>query len=465
MTTDTVAYPRAFAVWFRDLGRWDASSFHRIKWHWPEYVMAPIGGALRLRRERVDRAALKFSDLQPITIHFDGSIDKRVVDPDREYSMELWFARPGDVVVAKIDLKNGAVGVVPADWKNVVVTGHFAVYEPDRAKLLPEYFQLIVQAEFFKAHLWRNKVGAEGRKEVKLDFFEKELIPLPSLAEQKAIVVKWRMAQDEMAAARERGERRKGAIEVRFFADLGLKSPEVVAMPRAFSVWWEDFARWGVGFNFLSQCCADLTKGKYPVVRLGDVVADLQNGWSPKCLDRPANNEEWGVLKLGAVSFGDFDESANKAVPSTFKPKPEYEVRPGDVLITRGNVLSLVGAAVYVKETRKHLMLPDLVFRVVWAQKSLIAGPFLAELLQTSILRQQIEFIATGTSPTMKKVTKPGLLDLNIPLPPLAVQKEIMQRIAAGRAEIAREREAAKNVANEIKSDIEALILGAKTLD
>ena len=160
MTADTIGYPRAFAVWFKDLGRWDASSFHRIKWHWPECVMAPICSALRLRKEHVDKTALKFSDLQPLTIHFDGSVDKRRVDANREYSMDLWFARPGDIVVAKIDLKNGAVGIVPPDWNNVVVTGHFAVYEPDRSRLLPEYLHRIIQAGFFKAHLWRNKVCA-----------------------------------------------------------------------------------------------------------------------------------------------------------------------------------------------------------------------------------------------------------------------------------------------------------------
>jgi len=195
MTADALEFPRAFAVWFKDLSRWDASSFHRIKWHWPKNVMAPNGSVLRLRKERVDKSTLKFSDLQPITIHFDGSVDKRIVDVDREYLMDLWFARPGDIVVAKIDLKNGAVGIVPTDWKNVVVTGHFAVYEPDRSKLVPEYLLRIIQAKFFKDHLWRNKVGAEGRKEVKLDFFEEEPIPLPQPAEQEAIVRRWREAQ------------------------------------------------------------------------------------------------------------------------------------------------------------------------------------------------------------------------------------------------------------------------------
>ena len=61
--------------------------------------MAPIGSALRLRKERVDKTAFKFSDLQPLTIHFDGSVDKRVGDANREYSMDLWFARPGDIVL------------------------------------------------------------------------------------------------------------------------------------------------------------------------------------------------------------------------------------------------------------------------------------------------------------------------------------------------------------------------------
>jgi type I restriction enzyme S subunit len=50
----------------------------------------------------------------------------------------LSFARPGNIVVAKIDLKNGAVGIVP-DWPNVVVTNHFAVYSPDCSRLVPEY--------------------------------------------------------------------------------------------------------------------------------------------------------------------------------------------------------------------------------------------------------------------------------------------------------------------------------------
>lgn len=168
MTAATQEFPKAFAVLFKDLERWDVSSFQQIAWHWAKEVMAPIGSVLQMRKEKVDRSKAAFSELQPITIHFDGSIDPRKVDSNREYTMELFFAHPGDIVVSKIDLKNGAVGIVPENLSSVVVTNHFAVYKPDLKKLLPDYFHLIIQTKFFKAHLWRNKVGAEGRKEVKL---------------------------------------------------------------------------------------------------------------------------------------------------------------------------------------------------------------------------------------------------------------------------------------------------------
>ena len=57
------------------------------------------------------------------------------------------------------------------------------------------------------------------------------------------------------------------------------------------------------------------------------------------------------------------------------------------------------------------------------------------------------------------------LRSLQIPLPPLAVQKEIMQRVDADRAEIARERKAADELSKAINTELEALILGTRILN
>ena len=52
------------------------------------------------------------------------------------------------------------------------------------------------------------------------------------------------------------------------------------------------------------------------------------------------------------------------------------------------------------------------------------------------------------------------LRGLQIPLPPLSVQKQIMDHVAAGLKEITREREAADRIARKINSEVEALIFG-----
>ena len=93
--------------------------------------------------------------------------------------------------------------------------------------------------------------SAVSRNRFKEEEFLNFEIPLPPLAEQKAIVARWRKAQDEIAAARERVEKRKAAIDARFFADLGLRSPDQLSMPKAFAVVVEGFSAVGSRFNHL----------------------------------------------------------------------------------------------------------------------------------------------------------------------------------------------------------------------
>jgi type I restriction enzyme, S subunit len=462
MTSDTIEYPRAFAVWFKDLGRWDASSFHRIKWHWPERVMVPIGSALRLRKEHVDKTTLKFSDLQPLTIHFDGSVDKRRVDAKREYSMDLYFARPGDIVVAKIDLKNGAVGIVPPDWNNVVVTGHFAVYEPDRSRLLPEYLHRIIQTGFFKAHLWRNKVGAEGRKEVKLDFFEEERIPLPSLAEQSAIVARWRTAQEEIAAARERAKKLEARLPHIVYWELGTPPP-LTEKPadKCLVVWWKDLGRWS--FNYLSRATQGLlgfTQSRFQIEPLGNHLLETMNGYCIKPVPEPTPHR---MLKLNALQPNGLDLTASKFIKISDKIAARFLIKKGDLFICRSvGSYEHVAKCSLAKEDAPNVVFPDTMIRARF--KDSLLSEYVGEVIQTPLGRSFFQSNAR-TAVGMWKIGAEDIWGFPIPVPPLPVQEQIMQRMAAARTEIAREREAAEKLAKEISADIEALILGTKTLN
>ena len=203
----------------------------------------------------------------------------------------------------------------------------------------------------------------------------------------------------------------------------------------------------------------------WPMVTLGDVIADLENGWSPNCLSRPAEADEWGVLKLGAVSFGTFDENENKALPKHLKPRTHLEVKSGQILISRANVTRLVGATAIITEPRDKLMLCDKIFRVVPLDTAPIDPVFLTEVLRISDLRRQIESKLMGTSPTMKNISKPSLLSLTFPLPPVSEQKDMVAALTDARKKATDLRAEATKVRAKAWTDFEAAVYAAEDVD
>jgi len=158
----------------------------------------------------------------------------------------------------------------------------------------------------------------------------------------------------------------------------------------------------------------------WEVRELGDCVKDIESGWSPKCDTRQAEPEEWGVLKLGAVTYGHFNPDENKAMLPDDVPRQELEIKTGDLLVTRKNTYELVGASAFVQMTRPKLMLPDLIFRL-----RLIDGidpVYVWQTLSQKTMRLKLSGLAGGTAGSMPNISKARLRTLPFPVPPQLLQ-------------------------------------------
>lgn len=421
------------------LDRWDAFTIPHLHIA-PHLPQKRIGELLSPRHNRVDRSQWSFDQLQPITIHFGGDISRRKMAAGTDYTMPLFWAKPGDVVLSKIDLKNGAVGILPEGWDNAVVTSHFKVYTPDLKQLDPRYFRMLLRTQDFKNWLWANRSGADGRTEVKLDVFEALAIPLPPLTQQQALCDAYDEALVRATHLEQEAERIERTSWQAFESTLGVAPPSPLPDRPIFVARFKNVERWSHESILKTSTSGPEHTSLWPLSRLGDLIANLENGWSPKCHDYPAVEGKWGVLKLGAVSFGTFDDSENKELPTNLQPRSEYEVRPGDVLISRANVTRYVGACAYVESTQPKLMLCDKIFRVRFFQEGHLLPRFLAEAMKLQSVREQIESRLTGTSPTMKNISKPSLLDLEFPLPDTDVQTQMLVDLAAARTSAASKR-------------------------
>lgn len=173
--------------------------------------------------------------------------------------------------------------------------------------------------------------------------------------------------------------------------------------------------------------------GRWPTKELGEVLAKVDSGKSPVCLDRPAAPGEWGVLKAGAVTYCQFDWRQSKALPPGVEPDPRLEVREGDVLFSRKNTYDLVAAAAYVHEAPDRLLMSDLIFRLVIKDTSILNGLFLqAQLIQPRV-RAGIQSRAGGSAGSMPNISKAKLMEVTVCVPPASIQLEFARRATKAR--------------------------------
>lgn len=175
------------------------------------------------------------------------------------------------------------------------------------------------------------------------------------------------------------------------------------------------------GVEWLGELPAhwELTAVKY-------VVQDMSQGWSPQCDNYPAEDGEWGVLKVGCVNGGMFNPAENKRLPDELEPDAGLAIKQGDLLISRANTRELVGSAAVAVSDYPWLMLCDKLYRLRLNAER-VAPEFLALYLGSSAPRSQIELAASGASDSMQNISQSVVLEMSLTLPPLSEQKIILQ--------------------------------------
>ncbi|WP_313453814.1 restriction endonuclease subunit S [Pseudomonas rhodesiae] len=156
------------------------------------------------------------------------------------------------------------------------------------------------------------------------------------------------------------------------------------------------------------------------------VVRSLGQGWSPQCDNYPAEDGEWGVLKVGCVNGGVFNPAENKHLPVELEPDEALAIKQGDLLISRANTRELVGGAAVATKDYPRLMLCDKLYRLRLSTER-AAPEFLALYLGSSAPREQIELAASGASDSMQNISQSVVMDMPISLPPLGEQEAILQ--------------------------------------
>jgi type I restriction enzyme S subunit len=319
------------------------------------------------------------------------------VTPEFHQKQQKSVLKHGDVLVSRVVSDEVNAAVVPAEFDGANC-GNIIVIRP--GKLLdPRFVVHLISAPRSQRQLLNRQVGS-AQGVVNTTVLKEWEVPVPPLAEQRRIAA----ILDKAEALR--AKRRDTIAQIVEFESA------------LFCEYFGDPA---------------VNDRRWPRKPLGELLVSIDSGWSPVCLDRPAEDDEWGVLKLGAVTTCEYDDSQQKALPTTTEPRPELEVRPNDILFTRKNTYDLVAACALVGQTRPKLMLSDLVFRLKLKADAPIAPSYLQRLLTAPSKRREIQKMAGGSAGSMPNISKAKLSTALIEIPPVALQRAFAHRISIAR--------------------------------
>ena len=170
----------------------------------------------------------------------------------------------------------------------------------------------------------------------------------------------------------------------------------------------------------------DLIKARF-VEMFGDIDEYCNVGYYIKALvagKSLAGEEECEnkVLKTGAASFDYFDATQIKNLPLDYIPQHEHLVNVGDIIISRMNTAELTGAAAYVWDVPENIYLPDRLWKAVLQDD---CNPiFVWQMLIQPSTKEQIRCECSGTSGSMKNISKPGMLAIKVKKVPVAMQNQ-----------------------------------------
>lgn len=345
-------------------------------------------------------------------------------------------------LLSKIDARNGAFGVVPNELDGGIITGNFWTFDVDYSIINPHFLTLITKTKAFQNLCQTASVGTTNRNYLQERDFLNFQIPLPSIAEQKAILDDYQQKIENAKQQETKAQTIEQSIEKYLFEELGIVEDSISNGFGLKIIEYKSLERWdgksSSSFN-----------SKFSTVKVSELIKKISTGTTP-----PTNIKEYFEGDINFYAPSDlgkemylFNAERNISQKAIDDKKARVFEKNTLLFVGIGSTVGKVGIIGNDYATSNQ-QITGLNFN----NRIFVEYAYYYFNYFTSVT------IKEKTQATIPIVNQDKILNIPIPLPPLEKQKEIAEHISTIKDNIKSLKQNAETLKAEAEKEFEEKI-------
>lgn len=371
-----------------------------------------------------------------------------MIDTKKQYMISK-----GQFLLSKIDARNGAFGVVPAELDGGVITGNFWTYDVNYDLVNPFYLALLTTTPAFVNYCEKASNGTTNRHYLQESLFLNIQIPLPNLKEQDKIVTDHNLFVGEAEKAETKAENIEIELKEWLIDSLGISiNKETTNNNKLHFIKYRNLSKWSID-DILKVEKYSFENSKYDVIRIGDVITSFEGGKTPNT----KRTDYWGK-DIYWVSAKDMKETylINIQDKLTLKGVEESKL----TVYPKGTILGVFRSGIL-----RHSFPVSITAHPVTINQDLKAFGLdgkktkkLYFLFYLNMLQDIVLNIAMKKGVTVESINTDAFMKIPFVCPPMIVQSEIVRYIYYKKKDIYEQKERAQNLRLQAIKEFETKI-------
>lgn len=402
---------------------------------------------------------LRVDDLDSEILEID--IDKlKSIDKDIFTLLERYEIH-NDEVALSIAGTIGKVFIFHNTTSNRVILTENCVKLQAQDNLLPKFLSLILKTDFLQSQMKRQYIQTTIPKLAIERIKELQIPSIPPLSTQQHIIDLMDKAYKAKKEKENKAKELLDSIDSYLLEELGIILPLRANSTLDSRIYTQKIsALSGSRFdaNYHQKYYRDLEKSlhcsPYPLVNLASLINNFKKGIEVGSSEYSQNKEIPFIRVSDITNNGiDFDNVQKFVSASLFENLKAYKPKQNELLYSKDGT---VGICLEADVSRDYIISGGILRLELKAE---VDKDFLCFLLGSYMINVFANRVSIGA--VIKHLNIGEFLNLKIPLPPLALQTQIANRLKSSKFQALSLEKEAKEILHKAKIDIEALLLTA----